>query len=141
LSTEFSRAIELVGKVATGKGEARRYTRESWARTAFMEAVEIDPFPGTLNLKVPKGRGRNEWIACRRTTGILMPAPGAAFCDGRLFRVDVTSFGRRERGAVVVPMVPGYPEDLLEIIAAVELRPALRIRDGDELSVRIDLES
>jgi len=132
--------IQLVGTVASGKGEARRYTREPWARKAFMAAVGIDPFPGTLNLSIPEGPERDAWLAARTTGGILMPAPSSAFCDGRLFRVDVTvlASGRFEQGAVVVPMVPDYPEDQLEIISAVSLREALQVDDLEELVVQID---
>jgi len=38
-------------------------------------------------------------------------------------------------------MVPGYPEDQLEIIATVGLRDALGVADRDELRVEIDLAS
>jgi CTP-dependent riboflavin kinase len=38
-------------------------------------------------------------------------------------------------------MVPGYPEDQLEIIAAVGLRNALVVGDGDEIAVKIETGS
>jgi riboflavin kinase len=134
--------IRLVGKVVSGKGEARRYTREPWALDAFMTAAGIDPFPGTLNLAVPEGAERTAWLKVRTTRGILLPAPSAGFCDGRLFRAEVTApLGRCEKGAIVVPMVPGYPEDQLEIIAAVGLRDALEVRDGDEVAVKVETGS
>lgn len=131
--------IRLVGKVVSGKGEARRYTREPWALDAFMKAAGIDPFPGTLNLAVPESSERAAWLKVRTARGMVLPAPSTGFCDGRLFHAEVTaSSGRSERGAIVVPMVPGYPEDQLEIIAAVGLRDALAIGDGDEVVVWIE---
>lgn len=131
--------IRLVGTVVSGKGEARRYTREPWALDAFMKAAGIDPFPGTLNLAVYDGVERTAWLKARTARGVLLPAPSAGFCDGRLFRAEVTAApGRSEKGAIVVPMVPGYPEDQLEIIAAVGLRDALAVEDGDEVAVRIE---
>jgi CTP-dependent riboflavin kinase len=133
--------IELRGRLVSGQGVARHYTRESWAREAFMTAAGIDPFPGTLNLSVPGGVERRRWLACRGRAGILLPAPNPSFCDGRLFRAAVSSEAtdRSAKGAAVVPMVVGYPEDQLEIIAAMGLREALEIEDGAELLVRIDL--
>lgn len=134
--------IQIIGTVVSGKGEAQRYTREPWARETFVRAVGIDPFPGTLNVAVPEGPERDVWLEARIKRGILLPAPSATFCDGRLFRADVTALasGRFERGAVVVPMVPGYPDDQLEIIAAVALREALAVGDLDELIVQIHEE-
>jgi CTP-dependent riboflavin kinase len=56
-----------------------------------------------------------------------------------LAAVSSESAGRSVAGAVVVPMVAGYPEDQLEIIAAIGLRDALAVEDGAGLLVRIDL--
>jgi CTP-dependent riboflavin kinase len=36
-------------------------------------------------------------------------------------------------------MVAGYPEDQLEIIAAIAFRAALQVDDGDDVMVRIEL--
>ena len=134
-------AIELTGRLVSGQGVARHYTREEWARAAFMAAAGIDPFPGTLNLSVPDSSERQRWVACRGQAGILLSAPDPSFCHGRLFRASVSSgsTGRSTEGAVVVPMVPVYPEDQLEIIASVGLRVALGVEDGAELLVRISL--
>lgn len=134
-------AIQLTGRLVSGQGVARHYTREQWARDAFMAAVGIDPYPGTLNLHVPDSDERQRWIVRRTCSGILLPAPNPTFCDGRLFRAAVFFEASRRslEGAVVVPMVAGYPEDQIEIIAAVGLRDAFGADDGAEFSVRISL--
>ena len=132
--------VRLVGRLVSGQGVARTFTRAEWARSAFMAAVGIDPYPGTLNLSVADGPERAAWLAARGRRGIVMAAPNAAFCDGRLFRATVSASGRPPiDGAVVVPMVAMYPEDQLEIIAAIGLRDALGVADGDELTVAVDL--
>ncbi|HTI88172.1 MAG TPA: DUF120 domain-containing protein [Alphaproteobacteria bacterium] len=134
--------IRLTGTLVSGQGVARGFTRESWARSAFVAGVGIDPFPGTLNLLISESPARAAWVAARVQRGILMPAPQASFCDGRLFRATVGSAnGPSIDGAVVVPMVPKYPEEQLEIIAAVGLRDALGVRDGDELIVHVNLSA
>jgi CTP-dependent riboflavin kinase len=135
------KSIVLSGRLVSGQGVARTFTRESWARAAFMKGVGIDPFPGTLNLVVDDGSERRQWIVARGKDGILMPAPDAKFCDGRLFCAKVTEpvSGKSAEGAVVVPMVPGYPEDQLELIATVGLREALGIADGAQLKVEVEI--
>jgi riboflavin kinase len=135
--------IRLTGTLVSGQGVARGFTREPWARAAFVAAVGIDPYPGTLNLRIADGPARVAWIAARNRRGIVMPAPDASFCDGRLFRASISAAtsGASVVGAVVVPMVAKYPEEQLEIIAAVGLRDALGVEDGDDLLVDIDLSA
>ncbi|MEM3712744.1 MAG: DUF120 domain-containing protein [Thermoproteota archaeon] len=41
------------------------------------------------------------------------------------------------KGAVVIPRVPSYPKDMLEIIAPVNLRETLGLKDGDEIEVTV----
>lgn len=43
-------------------------------------------------------------------------------------------------GAVVMPQVPNYPDDLVEVLAPVNLREALRLKDGDAVEVAIRLD-
>jgi CTP-dependent riboflavin kinase len=134
-------SIVLTGRLVSGQGVAKTFTRESWAREAFMKGVGIDPFPGTLNLSVEDSPERNRWIAARDVMGILMPAPYEKFCDGRLFRAKVTNplSSKSAEGAVIVPMVRGYPEEQLELIATVGLRDALGIVDGARLEVTLEV--
>ena len=47
--------------------------------------------------------------------------------------------GPRVRPALPsLPQIPGYPSTQLEIIAPVNLRKALSLKDGDELEVFLD---
>jgi len=43
-------------------------------------------------------------------------------------------------GAVVVPDIPGYPHNLLEILAPVNLRETLGLKDEVEIEVTVWLE-
>jgi len=121
----------LRGRVAQGQGEGAAFTRLVWARAAFIDQLGIDPFPGTLNLKPEDAKA---WAALRATSGSLIRSPNPSFCNARAWQVKIAG---RIDGAVVVPEVPGYPKDKIEIIAAVSLRDALGLTDGDlvELSV------
>jgi CTP-dependent riboflavin kinase len=123
--------VTVVGRVASGTGEGALFTRLDWARAAFVERLGIDPFPGTLNLVPEDGAA---WAALRVTPGVRIAAPDQAFCDARAWRVRVAG---GIAGAIVVPDVPGYPDDKIEIIAAVGLRAALGLRDGDTLALEV----
>jgi CTP-dependent riboflavin kinase len=126
--------VVLTGRLVTGKGEATFFTQADWARTAFQDLVGIDPWPGTLNLQLTEAAMLDAWAGLRLTPGRILRAPNPEWCDGHVYparleaRIDV---------AVVVPDVASYPEDQVEIIAAVHLRRELNATDGDKLSIEI----
>ena len=39
---------ELLGRLATGSGQGKHFTRLDWAREQFLDKLGIDPFPGTM---------------------------------------------------------------------------------------------
>lgn len=124
----------LSGELVTGKGEATLFTRADWARAAFQELVSIDPWPGTLNLRLTEEAHLATWAEIRREPGLHLSTPDPDWCDGRCY---AALLARRIEAAVVVPEVAGYPEDQVEIIAAVNLREALGAADGDILTIEV----
>jgi len=51
-----------------------------------------------------------------------------------LFKADIESL----ECAVVVPLVPNYKKNLLEVIAPIYLRGNLRLKDGDDVEVMVN---
>jgi CTP-dependent riboflavin kinase len=119
----------VTGRVASGQGEGAMFTQLPWARAAFVARLGIDPFPGTLNL-VPVNR--EAWRAWRAQPGIMIEAPDPSWCHARAYKVRIA---RRIAAAVVVPEIAGYPDDKIEVIAAVGLRDALGLKDGDPVTL------
>ena len=39
------------------------------------------------------------------------------------------------RGAVILPLVPHYPDDKLELVSSEYLKQSLSLQDGDEVEV------
>ena len=74
------------------------------------------------------------WAALGQQPGVEIEpqAPGA--CVARCYPVLVNE---RVRGAIVLPHVPAYPVDQVEIVAAEHVRAALNLRDGDEVRLRV----
>lgn len=124
--------IVFHGRVAAGKGVAVGFTTSPWARDGFIRLVGIDPFPGTLNLHVPEGKDRDAWARLKRSPGIRLAAPDPAWCDGRLYPVMLPG---DIQAAIVLPEVAQYDPAQVEIIAAVGLRAALGLAEGDLLRV------
>ena len=126
----------IVGRLATGIGQGRHFTRLDWARRQFMEKVGVDPFPGTVNVVVDDASSISIWSRLKGEPGvrIVNPNDGPHDCDARCYRVLIE--GRIE-AAIVVPEVEGYAPGLIEMIAAVNVRDALDIADGDVLRFEI----
>lgn len=118
------------GCVSSGSGKGSFFTRLDWARAQFVEKLRIDPFPGTLNLVAEDDEAKAAWSALRSMPGIRIenPGEGDSDCSGRCYRVIVEGW---VCAAVVVPEVPGYPVDKIEIIAPIGLRDILGKTDGD----------
>ncbi len=125
-------AFEFSGELVSGKGEGAFFTGADWARTAFQDLVGIDPWPGTLNLRVSDQGSLAVWTEVRNMAGLVLKAPDPAWCDGRCYSTLVAG---REKAAIIVPEIADYPPDQVEIIAAVGLRQALAINDGDVVSI------
>ena len=119
------------GKVSSGAEKGQHFTRLDWARSQFVDKLGIDPFPGTLNLVLEDPQAKAAWSSLRNSPGIRIENPGSGTgdCEARCYPVQVAG---RVTGAVVVPEVAGYPDNLVEIIAPVALRDELGIGDGDE---------
>jgi CTP-dependent riboflavin kinase len=62
-----------------------------------------------------------------------MICPPEGYCVGFFFKASINGLDC----AVVAPQVENYPEDVLEIIAQINLRDTLKLKDGDVVSVLV----
>jgi len=58
----------------------------------------------------------------------IVPVKG--FCCGLCFKARIMD---KVEGGIIIPRVPSYPENVLEVIAPLPLREELELRDGDEV--------
>ena len=126
----------LRGRLASGIGQGRVFTRLDWARRQFVDKLGIDPYPGTFNVVIDDPDAVALWVRLKRRPGVAIENPGAGphDCDGRCYPVRIA--GRIE-GAIVLPDVPDYPPAQVEVIAAVGVRDALALEDGDSVSLEV----
>jgi len=126
----------LVGRLATGKGQGKYFTRIGWARQQFLDKLGIDPFPGTINLIVEDSESSEVWNRLKGTPGVRIDNPndGPHDCDARCYPVSIDG---QIDAAIVLPEVAGYSPLKIEIIAEMEIRDALGIDDGDSLRLEI----
>jgi riboflavin kinase, archaea type len=124
--------MKIKGKVVTGLGESGKFLAIDWVNREVCEKFKFTPFCGTLNIDVKDPAIQK---ALKKSATERISSRQEGFCDALAFRGMVN--GLYECG-VIIPLVPGYPEQILEIVAPLHLKDALGIKDGDE--VELDLE-
>lgn len=136
--SEALRSVIITGEVFTGLGEGAYYVSLNGYRTQIVEKLGFDPYPGTLNLKLtdPSDMYFREILSHR--AGILIKG----FSDGRRTYGSVKAFKAKMHNidaAVLLIERTHYGRDTLEVIAPVNLRQALSLKDGDRVSVEVYL--
>jgi riboflavin kinase len=125
--------LNFDGKVFSGRGSGEKFLRLPWVQTQIKEKVGFNPFLGTLNIKLSEGSTKLRRALEEKPFSRIYPAEG--YKSGMLFKASIDD----SECAVVIPEVEGYPTNILEIIAPVNLRTAFKIRDGDEITVSVCL--
>lgn len=124
------------GRLATGIARGQHFTQLDWARRQFIDKLGIDPFPGTINVIVDEPDALAAWNRLKESPGVSIDNPndGPNDCNARCFPVSLEG---RIDAAIVLPEVADYAADQVEVIAAVGVREALAIGDGDPIVLEI----
>ena len=124
----------IEGQLLRGLGQAAGFTQIEWVRRQLVDLAGIDPHPGTVNLALGDEVNRTRWRRWRDLPGYAMEPADAAFCSARCYPVRIEG---RVPAAVLLPEIAGYPEDKLEIVAALPVRRHLSLDEG--ALVRVEL--
>jgi riboflavin kinase len=121
------------GTVYSGKGEGKKFVDLPWVKKQIEEKLEFSPYLGTLNLHLAEGSIKRK-VLLENATGVDIN-PQIGFCSGVMYKAEIGDLAC----AVVIPKVPNYPSDVLEIIAPVCLRERLKLFDGSLVSVLVSV--
>jgi len=125
--------IEFSGTVFSSRGNGKKFLELPWVNRQITEKLGFTPYPGTLNMKLSEDVAKRRKLLEKAPSIKIYPAEG--YCNGTLFKAFI---GKLEC-AIVIPEVAGYPKNVLEIIAAVNLREQLKLKDGSEITVTVNL--
>jgi riboflavin kinase len=129
------KSLHIRGRVFSGNGEGARFIELPWVKRQIEERLGFTPHLGTLNLKIEKDSLKAR-TSLEEADGVeVLPAEG--FSRGSLFKA---SLGGNLECAIVIPHIPNYPEDVIEIIASKNLREKLKLHDGESVQVEILIE-
>ena len=128
-----STSLRIEGSVSSGQGRGAQFLGLEWVRRELLRKAGLDPFPGTLNLRIPA----EVWsgLYARRAGFLKIDDPSSGGCPGFLKRVVLQAHGQLCPSAyLILPELTVY-HDVLEIIAAENLREELQLKDGDAVRV------
>lgn len=126
------KTFKISGKVFSGRGEGAKFIRLQWVRKQIKQKLGFIPYLGTLNIKITDDGAKLEKSLKKAKSIEISPANG--FCRGRCFKAYLTN---NLECAIVIPRIMNYPKDVLEVIAPINLRGTLQLKDGDAIDVRI----
>ncbi len=125
--------IILEGTVFSSRGEGKKFVGLPWVKKQIEEKLGFTPYAGTLNLRLPKeGEAQGKQLSNASPMEIY---PEKGYCKGILIKAQLGSL----ECAIIIPKVPNYPNDVLEIIAPVNLREHLNLKDDDKINLSVNV--
>jgi len=126
------RNLIITGKIVSGAGEGAYFTQIDWVSRQCDEKLGFIPYPGTLNLELSE-----EFLvtveSLEKEKGVELISPDPKFCNGKAFPVLLGEM----RAAIIMPeeKVRVHPKNIIEIIAPLNLKASLNLKDGDSVTV------
>jgi riboflavin kinase len=127
--------LTIKGKVFSGSGEGAEFITLPWVSKQIVEKLGFVPYTGTLNIKLTAQSVVIKKSLMNATAIEISPIKG--FYRGRCFRAY---FMHDLKCAIIIPEVENYPEDVIEVVASVNLREKFELKDDDIVEVRIMLD-
>ena len=122
------------GKIVSGAGEGVYFTQIDWVQRQCHQKLGFKPYPGTLNLEIALN-DLPKIAAMGQKNGVELISPDPRFCNAKAFAVKL----RKINGAIIIPeeKVRIHAENIIEIIAPLNIKATLNVKDGALLNVVI----
>jgi riboflavin kinase len=125
----------ITGTVFSGKGEGAKYVGLPWVKEQIIRKLGFVPYVGTLNIRLTEDDAKRLANVLEKAKAIEI-SPVAGFRRGKCYRASLAD---GIECAIVIPDVTDHSEDVLEIVAPVNLRDRFHLGDGDLLDIRVHL--
>ena len=127
-------SVLVKGRVASGVGRGSWFMGLDWVKQQICEKLDFEAYKDTLNLKLDDEASQAIQSFINPRPGISIEPVDSTFAPGKAYKIRL---GGKVDGALVIPLIPKYPRNQLEIIAPINLREAFKLQDGDEVAVEI----
>ncbi|MGD8410178.1 MAG: CTP-dependent riboflavin kinase [Desulfobacterales bacterium] len=121
-----------MGKIVSGAGEGAYFTQIDWVQQQCHQKLGFKPYPGTLNLEIALD-DLTKIATLGQKNGVELISPDPKFCNAKAFAVKLGKIN----GAIIMPeeKVRIHAENIIEIIAPLNIKATLNVKDGALLSI------
>ena len=123
--------LNFEGKVFSGKGTGKSFIDTPWVKRQIQNKLGFTPYSGTLNIHLTK-EGKEKRKHLNLAKGMIVQ-PEKGYYSGLLFKAAIDTLNC----AVLIPVTPNYPSDVLEVISPLYLRGQLGLTDGSLVAVTV----
>ena len=121
----------ITGITKQGIGEGSYYVSQKQYQQQFKTKLGFNAFPGTLNLEINKEE-LAQLLASKETIEIKsFTTKTRSFGSITTYKIKVNDI----EAAIVKPARARHPENIIEIIAPVNLRNSLNLKDNDKVKI------
>ena len=141
ITSAFDNSISniITGNLFSGLGEGAYYISLTGYKKQFISKLGFEPYPGTLNLKISDIIHKQFSDKLSKSDGILIEG----FTDRKRTYGNVKCFpctiNSNIQGSIIVIERTHHDRSVIELISPIFLRKKLKLNDGDEVSVQIDI--
>lgn len=125
--------IVLSGTVFSGEGRGKKFVELPWFKRQVEEKLGFSPYLGTLNMRLSLKEAEKR-ILLENAEGLVVE-PQTGYYSGLLFKATIDAM---ECG-VIIPIMPNYPSDVLEVIAPIYLRGLLKLMDDSLVTISVNV--
>jgi len=132
--------ITLRGKIVTGTGQGKYYISRPDYLSSFKSKLGFTPFHGTLNVRINvEDKSGLDLIRGSWPTIITgFEGEEREFGDVLCYPLEVINLDAKAAG--IKPTRTHHGENILEIISNVCIRDKMKLKDGDEITIKFSLE-
>ena len=126
-----------MGSIVSGDGEVAYYISQQKYRSQLKKLFNIDPYPGTLNLKLEDDDLISlHSILKNKQKNVLkgFKSENRIFGDVKAYEIILEN---NIRSVLISPYRTHHPKKIIEIISDKYLRETLNLTDGDKIRFKL----
>ena len=124
--------IGFEGTITSGLGEGAVFISIDYYKDNIRNKLGFEPYPGTLNLEMGKG----QQAKLRAITSIRIESfkkNGKTYGGASCYKIKINNIN----AAIIVPDLTEHEENMIEIVASVNLKSKLKVKDGDKVKIEL----
>lgn len=124
--------MEITGKIISGTHKGSYFMSLEVYKDEFRKKLKFEPFHGTLNLKISP-ENATQISSMQDKMGVIEGTGN--YGDVKFLPAQLNGI---VEGAILFPVKTEHSPEILEFVANENLRSTLKLKDGDEATLKID---